>query len=154
MKKDILEFTKSPFEDLGSMKEFCEKFGQYTPHILNLEDENICLIIQSEQEIEIMLYCSKALSNIFRESKGFPEEFENYRVIRITDENGNKYIRLTQVIEIRMNPDVSIEECLKFSKNLKGSVRLSLRLEDIKETENNVEKEKNIESTEKEKLSK
>lgn len=122
---------KSSFEDLGSLNDFCSKFGACEVSIINFKDRNICLSIMSNEEIEFKLYCSESLSNIIKETNDFPNEFINYRVKRVTRDDGSKYIRLTQAIDIRMDPNVSLDEYLKLANTIKGKVNLYVKAEDM-----------------------
>lgn len=113
------------FEDLGSLKEFCSKYGKCKISVENINDSNIVLTIKSSQEIQFSLLCSYPLSNILKKLKAFPEKFEHYRVLRIKKDNGDKYIRVSQNIDIEENQLFSNEEFDKLTNGLEGNVRIS-----------------------------
>jgi hypothetical protein len=93
------EFKKGDkFEDLGSLEEFCKNFGKCKIKIQDKAEKRITLNIKSIQDVEIKILCSIALSEIIRNTKGFPKDFQDYRLLRITNINGKKMIRLSQKI--------------------------------------------------------
>lgn len=86
------------FEDLGSLKEFCNNFGKCKVKIQDKAASRITLNIRSIQDVEINILCSIALSEIIKNTKGFSKDFQYYRLLRITKSNGEKIIRLSQAI--------------------------------------------------------
>jgi hypothetical protein len=121
-----LDFKKDDkFEDLGSLKEFCSNYSICKIYIDNINDSNIMLTIKSSQEIQFNLLCSHTLSNILRKLKSFPERFECYRVLRIKNDNGDKFIRVSQNIDLEVNELLSDEEFDKLTNSLEGNVRIS-----------------------------
>jgi len=121
-----LEFKKDDkFEDLGSLKEYCNSYGKCKISIHNINDSNIALTIKSSQEIQFILLCSYALSNIIKKHRSFPEKFESYRILRIKKDNGEKFIRVSQNIDIEENQLLSDEEFDKLTNSLEGNVRIS-----------------------------
>lgn len=120
-----LEFKKNDtFEDLGSLKEYCNNYGNCKISVNNINDSNIALTIKSSQEIQFTLLCSYALSNIIKKQKSFPEKFEYYRILRIKKDNGEKFIRVSQNIDIEEN-QLSDEEFAKLTNRLDGIARIS-----------------------------
>jgi hypothetical protein len=121
-----VEFKKNDrFEDLGTLKEYCSYYGRCKISINNINDSNIVLTIKSSQEIQISLLCSYPLSNIIKKLKAFPEKFESYRILRIKKDNGDKFIRVSQNIDIEANQLLSDEEYDKLTNDLEGNVRIS-----------------------------
>lgn len=120
-----LEFKKdNKFEDLGSLKEYCSYYGECKISIDNINNSNIVLTIKSSQEIQFTLICSYALSNIIKKQKSFPEKFESYRILRTKKEKGEKFIRVSQNIEIDGN-QLSDEEFDKLTNTVEGNIRIS-----------------------------
>lgn len=106
------------FEDLGSMDDFFSQYGDCSVSIDKIDEPNIKLSIISVEGIEFKILCSTSLSKIIFQNNGFPEGMEKYRVQRITRDDGSKYIRITQSIEIdSTTPDAEYLEA-----TLKGSV--------------------------------
>ena len=121
-----LEFKKDEkFEDLGSLKEFCSNYGICKISIKNINDSNIVLTIKSSQEIQFSLLCSYRLSNILKKIKAFPKRFECYRVLRITNNNGDKFIRVSQNIDLEVNELLTHEEFEKLTNSIEGNIRIS-----------------------------
>ena len=121
-----LEFTRDDkFEDLGSLKDYYKNYGTCKISIDNIKDSNIVLNIKSSQEIQFTLLCSYALSNIIKKQKSFPEKFENYRILRIKRDNEEKFIRVSQNIDIEENQSLSNEGFDELINSLEGNVRIS-----------------------------
>ena len=127
-----LEFNANDnFQDLGSLGEFCRNFGTCHIKIKDKTELNICLTIKSNQDIEFILYCSRPLSHILREIKGFPADFDKYRIYRIRANNGRKYIRVSQVINIDVDPNIPEKEYEMQIEKMKGSIRLTYKVDDL-----------------------
>lgn len=121
-----LDFKKDDkFEDLGSLKDYCNNYGTCKISIDNIKDSNILLTIKSSQEIHFTLLCSYPLSNIIKKQKSFPEKFESYRILRIKKNNGEKFIRVSQNIDIEENQLLANEEFDNLINRLEGNVRIS-----------------------------
>ena len=121
-----LDFKKDDkFEDLGSLKDYCNNYGTCKISIDNITDSNILLTIKSSQEIQFTLLCSYPLSNIIKKHKSFPEKFESYRILRIKKDNGEKFIRVSQNIDIEENQLLADEEFDNLINRLEGNVRIS-----------------------------
>jgi len=118
------------FEDLGSIEEFLSKFGDCSVSIDNIDEPNIRLTIISDQEIEFKILCSNPLSDIIRQEGDFPQGMERYRILRITRNDRNSYIRVSQSIDIDVNQPNSEIEILE--NTLKGNKRFVLKIGDIK----------------------
>lgn len=127
-----LDFKKNEkFEDLGSLNEFLSNYGNYQISIHNVESENILLIINSEQEIELQIYCSKNLSKLIKTEEDFYKDITNYRVLRITNDNGNKYIRVSQSVIINGDPSISVFDNIEKVKKLKGNLAITFNLKSM-----------------------
>jgi hypothetical protein len=121
----MLEFKKDEkFEDLGSLDDFFNSYGDCDVSIEDIEKTNIQLTIVSNQQIEFKLVCSQALSNIIREENGFPFGMEKYRIYRICEPDGNCYIRISQSIMIEYNSSNDSE----MENKLKGHIRYIFRV--------------------------
>jgi hypothetical protein len=118
------------FEDLGSIEDFLCNYGNCTITIDNIDESNIGLTIVSNQEIELKILCSIPLSTIIRQIGGFPEGIEKYRILKIKNADGSKYIRISQSIEI----DGSHPDSEKLGQALKGNVRTIFKIENLKKT--------------------
>lgn len=121
------------FENLGSLKEYCEKFGGVIQiEVDNTEPYNTVLIIKMREEVELKLLCSIPLSKIIFETKLTTEEILDYKVLRVTKDDGSKYIRVSQSIDIKADPNLSIEENIKLTEHVKGSKHLVFYMSDMK----------------------
>lgn len=122
----------SPFEDLGSLKEFSERYGGLGEvQIENCNEYNLLLILKTKEEFEMRLLCSNALSKIIIQSNSFSKDFLDYRVLRITKSNGTKYIRVSQNIEIKGDPNIDIMTQVELSKKIKGNKRIIFHASDL-----------------------
>ncbi len=119
------------FKDLGTLKVFCEKFGDFTVSIKDINEHNIQLILNSNQEIEFRILCSNALSEIIRKNNGLPEDLFEYSVLKIT-ENDRSYIRISQARTVEGDPNLSICENMEKFKEIPGCVSFSFKIDDIK----------------------
>ncbi len=119
------------FKDLGTLKVFCEKFGDFTVSIKDINEHNIQLILNSNQEIEFRILCSNALSEIIRKNNGLPEDLFEYSVLKIT-ENDRSYIRISQARTVEGDPNLSIWENMEKFKEIPGCVSFSFKIDDIK----------------------
>jgi hypothetical protein len=115
------------FEDLGSIEEFFSGYGDSSVSIEDIDEINIRLTIVSNQEIKFEILCSTRLSSIIRQYGGFPDEMEKYRILKITKNDGSKYIRVSQSIDI----DGSLPDSEILEKRLKGNVRQFFKIEDL-----------------------
>ena len=121
----MLEFKKNEkFKDLGSLDDFFNSYGECVVSIEDIEKTNIQLSIVSDQQIEFKLMCSQPLSDIIREEKGFPFGMEKYRIYRISEANGNCYIRISQSIMIEYNESNDFEMDSKLKGNIKYFVKV------------------------------
>jgi len=129
----MFDFKKdNRFEDLGSLKEFGEKFGICKISIASISEANIHLSIKSNQEIEFKMLCSIPLSQIIRAKKSLPENIAEYRVLRIKENDETSYIRVSQSIIIEADSDISFNENIEKIKDIDGSVLLSVKVKDFK----------------------
>ena len=119
------------FEYLGSLKEYCNKYGRCELSYEETNDANIKIKIYSEQEIEIIIFCSRSLSEIIRNEKGLPSNIYDYNVLRIIDNNGISYIRVSQVINAEGDPTLSLMENMEKVKDIKGSVKIRFSIKDL-----------------------
>lgn len=119
------------FEDLGTLKEFCEKYGEYKISFEDINEYNIALTVISNQEIEFKILCSNALSEIIRNEKDLPENLTEYHVLRV-NENDKSYIRVSQSITLEANPNLDIWENMEKVKDLTGNISISFKAEDLK----------------------
>jgi hypothetical protein len=119
------------FEELGTLKEFCEKYGECEISFENINDYNVSLNIVSEQEIEFKILCSNALSEIIRNEKKLPENITEYNVLKVT-ENGRSYIRVSQSRNLEADPNLDFWENFEKVKDLPGSITISFKAEDLK----------------------
>lgn len=147
MKDILLKYANtkdSRFEDLGSLKELCEKYGGVGEvRIENSNEQNLLLILKTKEEFEMRLLCSIGLSKIISESDSFSKDFLDYRVLRITENNGQKYIRVSQNIEIKGDPNIDIMTQIELSKKIKGNKMIIYHASDL-ESEPYVPKKYNI----------
>jgi len=121
------------FIDLGSLKEFCEKFGGIKVLKIDSKDGyNIVLIVETFDDIELKFKCSRALTEIINGLDSFSEECLDYRVYKIIKKNGERYIRVTKVIHAEGNPNISLEDNIKKLDSIKGSVIIWFEAEDLK----------------------
>lgn len=129
-----IESKKDPkFENLGTLNDFISKYGVCSMTIDDINEPNIPLSIISNQEIEFKLYCSYALSDIIRHQQGFPYGMKNYRILRITNNDGSSYIRVSQSADIKGDPTMSIHECLEEAKKMEGrNIGIVFNIDDIK----------------------
>lgn len=125
------------FEDLGTLKEFCEKYGRFKIYFEDIGDYNICLKVITYQEIEFKILCSNALSEIIRKDGKLPENIDEYHILRITT-YGRSYIRVSQSISVEGDPNLDVWENLEKVKDLPGSVSIWFKAEEL-----NVEPYKN-----------
>nr|WP_315173344.1 hypothetical protein [uncultured Flavobacterium sp.] len=119
------------FEYLGSLKEYCNKYGRCVISYEDTNDANVKIKISSEQEIEINILCSRSLSDIIRNKKELPTNIYDYNVLRIINNNGTSYIRLSQVIEAEGDPSLSLMENMEKFKDVDGNVKISFKIEDL-----------------------
>lgn len=91
-----LQFTKDKFESLGTLKEFCDRFGACEVTCHDLDKQNIYIVVKSEQEIEFKLYCSHELSNIIRNDTTL--DISRFAILRVSNNDGTNYIRVSQRI--------------------------------------------------------
>lgn len=119
------------FEDLGSIEEFLSSYGDCSVSIDDIDEPNIGLTIVSNQEIEFKILCSTPLSSIIRQNGGFPEGMEKYRILKITKDDGSKYIRVSQSIDI----DGSHPDSERLERTLKGNVRQFFKIEDLRKVQ-------------------
>lgn len=115
------------FEDLGSIEEFLSSYGDCSVSIDDIDEPNIRISIVSNQEIEFKILCSTPLSSIIRQNGGFPEGMEKYRILKITKDDGSKYIRVSQSVDI----DVSHPDSEKQERILKGNVKQIFKIENL-----------------------
>lgn len=115
------------FEDLGSIEEFFSDYGDSSVSIEDIDEINIRLTIVSNQEIKFEILCSTPLSSIIRQNGGFPDGMEKYRILKITKDDGRKYIRVSQSIDI----DGSLPDSERLENTLKGNVRKFFKIEDL-----------------------
>jgi hypothetical protein len=119
------------FEELETLKEFCDKYGDYRISYEDIKEYNIQLIISSNQEIEFKILCSNALSEIIRIENKLPKNLLEYKVLRIT-ENNRSYIRVSQSRTIEADSNLSFWENMEMAKKLPGNISVSFKVEDIK----------------------
>lgn len=125
------------FEDLGSLKDFCSKYGTYNIVIENDIASNIYLLIKSEQEIELRIFCSIALSEIIRDEGELPKNIDDYHVLRIKRNDDTSYLRVSQNLNIEGDPNLSPMENVEKIKNLRGNVAISLKINGWKSRKGN-----------------
>jgi len=116
------------FEDLGSLKDFCSKYGAYNIVIENDTSSNIYLLIISEQEIELRILCSIALSEIIRVEGELPKNIDDYHVLRITRNDDTSYLRVSQNLNFEGDPNLSAMENFEKIKDLKGNVAIHIKI--------------------------
>ena len=92
---------------------------------------NIKLKISSEQEIEIIIICSRSLSDIIRKEKRLPANIYDYNVLRIVKNNGTSYIRVSQLIDAEGDPSLSIMENVEKVQDIAGSVKICFKIENL-----------------------
>lgn len=119
------------FEELETLKEFCEKYGKCKVSFEDIQEYNIQLKISFDQEIEFKILCSNALSGIIRKENKLPENLFDYKVLRIT-ENNKCYIRVSQSRTIEADTNLSLWKNMKKVKDLPGNISVSFKVEDIK----------------------
>lgn len=131
-RKQIREIMNGKdFEELETLKEFCEKYGDCTVSVEDMQEYNIQLKISSDQEIEFKILCSNALSDIIRKENKLPENLFDYKILRIT-ENNRSYIRVSQSRTVEADPNLSLWENMEKVKDLHGNISVSFKVEDIK----------------------
>lgn len=118
-------------EDLGTLKEFCEQYGECEISLENINEYNITLTVISNQEIEFKILCSNALSEIIRNEKDLPENLTEYHVVRVTG-NDKSYIRVSQSITLEADPNLDIWENMGKVKELPGNISIRMKVEDLK----------------------
>ena len=116
------------FEDLGSLKDFCSKYGAYTIVIENDIASNIYLFINSEQEIELRILCSMALSEIIRVEGELPKNIDDYHVLRIKRNDDTSYLRVSQNLNIEGDSNLSLLENIEKIKDLRGNVAINFKV--------------------------
>ncbi|MDD2382513.1 MAG: hypothetical protein WCY58_13235 [Mariniphaga sp.] len=125
-----LEFkNNNTFEDLGSLEDFLKDYGDCQIEIENINEINICLIIKSEQQIDFRIYCSKPLSEIIKSNDFSFEDFMKYNLYRITNEAGQKYLRLTKEMQIDSDPDIHLMDFIKTLDQSKGSYKINIKID-------------------------
>ncbi|HOD10152.1 MAG TPA: hypothetical protein PKH91_05370 [Flavobacterium sp.] len=120
------------FEDIGSLKEFCEKYGDCKITFEDIKDSNITLNIISNQEVEFKFLCSRTLSEIIRENKSLPDNIREYRILRINCDSGISYIRVSQSIKIEGDYSLSVAENMEKLKDVYGNVSVWFSVDKIK----------------------
>jgi hypothetical protein len=118
----------SKFQDLGSLDEYFDKYGETDCYIEDLKSSNIKLLFKTKDEIEIILTCSQQLSDIIKKNSGFPQGMENYRVLRILKDNGDSYIRISINMELDGDKNGFVFDDMEKYKNFTGNKIITYKI--------------------------
>ena len=126
-----LEFKSNQnekFQDLGSIEEYFNKFGDFECRIMDIDETNIKLLIISDEEVETTMICSQKLSKIIKENKGFPNGMNNYRILRIVNSNSKPFIRVSVNMKIEWDGSTEVLDDVMKNEIYKGNLVLSYKI--------------------------
>lgn len=126
-----LEFKSNQnkkFQDLGSIEEYFNKFGDFECRIIDIDETNIKLLIISEEEVETIMLCSQKLSKIIKENNGFPKGMNNYRILRIVNSNNKPFIRVSVNMNIDWDGSSEVFDDVMKNEIYKGNLVLSFKI--------------------------